>query len=387
MEFEKMTIEELEARRAEIAQLAETEGVDLDALTEEARGIKAELENRKNAEAARAEIRKAVADGEGVVVRTFIEDKGEKKTMTIEELRSSKEYLEAWKKDMIANSDEECRKLMTVNETVTPGTVPVPTYVEGAIRTAWEKLGLMNLVRKTYIPGNLNIGFEIFGSDAAVHGEGADAPDEETLTLGVASLIPASIKKFITITDEAVDLNDTIVDYVYDELTYRIAKKAQEVLLGIIAAAPTTATSSAASVAEVESDGTDLLSIVAECVSELSDEANNPVIVMNKLTYADFIAARNGADYAVDPFMGLPVYFDSTLGEIGNADGDPWLIVGDFGVGAHANFPNGNMVTIKYDDLSLAEADLVKIVGREFVGMNIVRCGAFARVVPSTESE
>lgn len=386
MEFEKMTIDELEARRAEIAQMAETEGVDLDALMEEARGIKAELENRKNAEAARAEIRKAVADGEGVVVRTFIEEKGEKKTMTIEELRSSKEYLEAWKKDMINNNDEECRKLMTVNETVTPGTVPVPTYVEGAIRTAWEKLGLMNLVRKTYIPGNLNIGFEISGSDAAIHTEGADAPDEETLTLGIASLIPQSIKKWITVTDEAVDLNSNIVDYVYDELTYRIAKAAQEVLLAIIAAAPTTATSSAASVAEIESDGTDLLSIVAQCMSELSDEANDPVIVMNKKTYAGFIAARNGADYAVDPFMGLPVFFDATLGEIGNADGDPWLIVGDFGVGAHANFPNGNMVTIKYDDLSLAEADLVKIVGREFVGMNIVRCGAFARVVP-TESE
>ena len=386
MEFEKMTIEELEARRAEIATLCEAEDADLDALTEEARGIKAELENRKNAEAARAEIRKAVADGEGVVVRTFIEEKGEKKTMTIEELRASNEYLEAWKKDMIANNDKECRTLMTVNELTTPGTVPVPTYVEGTIRTAWEKLGLMNLVRKTYIPGNLNIGFEISSSDAVVHTEGDSAPDEETLTLGIATLIPQSIKKWITVSDEAVDLNANIVDYVYDEISYRIAKAAQEGLLSIIAAAPTTATSAAASVAEIESDGADLLGIVAQAVASLSDEANDPVIVMNKLSYAAFIAARNSAEYAVDPFMGLPVYFDATLGEIGNADGDPWLIVGDFGVGAHANFPNGDMVTIKYDDLSLAEYDLVKIVGREFVGMNIVRCGAFARVVPTDSS-
>ena len=44
MEFEKMTVEELEARKAQIATEIEAEDADLDALEAEVRGIKEELE-------------------------------------------------------------------------------------------------------------------------------------------------------------------------------------------------------------------------------------------------------------------------------------------------------------------------------------------------------
>ena len=50
MELKNMTIDELEARKAQIAEEVETEGADLDTLTEEVRAIKAELESRKDAE-------------------------------------------------------------------------------------------------------------------------------------------------------------------------------------------------------------------------------------------------------------------------------------------------------------------------------------------------
>ena len=55
-----------------------------------------------------------------------------------------------------------------------------------------------------------------------------------------------------------------------------------------------------------------------------------------------------------------------------------------FGRGAQANFPNGNEVTLKYDDLSLAESDLVKIVGREYVGLGLVADKCFCRVTMHT---
>ena len=71
----------------------------------------------------------------------------------------------------------------------------------------------------------------------------------------------------------------------------------------------------------------------------------------------------------------LPTY--ATTGTAGTA----WAIVGDFGRGALANFPNGQEVKIKFDDLSLAEKDLVKIVGREFVGLGIVADHAFCKIV------
>ena len=94
-------------------------------------------------------------------------------------------------------------------------------------------------------------------------------------------------------------------------------------------------------------------------------------------------AAAYSASYGIDPFEGLPVYFDNTLPAYtaGGTTGSTWMIVGDFGVGAQANFPNGDEITIKFDDLSLAESDLVKIVGREYVGLGVVADHAFTKVV------
>ena len=172
--------------------------------------------------------------------------------------------------------------------------------------------------------------------------------------------------------------------YIYDEITYRIAKKAQETLLAKITAASTSASSTAVSVAEVD-DGSPTLAIVSECMGKLSDEAANPVIVMNKATWSQFKAAQYAASYAVDPFEGLPVHFDNTVPAYSStATTGTWLIVGDFGRGAQANFPNGDEITLKYDDLSEAEADLVKIVGREYVGLGLVGDKCFCRVTMHT---
>lgn len=121
---------------------------------------------------------------------------------------------------------------------------------------------------------------------------------------------------------------------------------------------------------------------MAEAIGALSDEAANPVVVMNKATWAKFKAAQYANSFNVDPFEGLPVYFDNTLPvytTTGTA-GTTWAIVGDFGLGAQANFPNGDEVTIKYDNLSLAEKDLVKVVGREFVALGAVADHAFTKI-------
>ena len=172
--------------------------------------------------------------------------------------------------------------------------------------------------------------------------------------------------------------------YIYDEITYRIAKKAQEELLAKITAASTSATSTAVSVAMVD-DGAPSVGIVAECMGKLSDEAANPVIVMNKGTWSQFKAAQYAASYAVDPFEGLPVYFDSTIPVYSStATTGVWMIVGDFERGAQANFPAGEEITLKFDDLSLAEKDLVKIVGREYVGLGLVSDKCFCKVTMHT---
>ena len=300
--------------------------------------------------------------------------------MTLEEIRSSKEYVNAFANYIKTGKDDECRAIL-LSQNVNGGQVPVPSIVEGRIRTAWERLGLMDLVRKTYVRGNLRIGFELSATGAVVHTEGTTAPSDETLTFGVVELKPESIKKWIKISDEAMDMGgEEFLYYIYDELTYQIAKKAQEVMLGKIVALTASATSTAVGVGIVA--GTPTVGLVAQALGKLSDEAANPVIVMNKGSWAAFKAAQAANGYNYDPFEGLPVHFDNSLPAYtaSGTTGSTWLIVGDFGRGAHANFPNGDEITIKYDDLSLAESDLVKLVGREYVGIGIVGDHAFCKV-------
>lgn len=383
MNFKDMTADELMERRAAIATEIDAPEADLDALEQEARAINEELETRKADEAKRNEIRDAVANGAGETIETIKEER--EIPMTINEIRNSKEYVDAFARYIKTGKDEEVRALLTTNATVSGAYVPVPELVEARIRTAWQKLGIMDLVRKTYAKGILKVGFELSADGALIHNEGTNANAEESLVLGIVSLTPVSIKKWITVSDEAFDMSsEEFLYYIYDEITYRIAKKAQEELIAKIVAASTTAASTEVSVAEVD-DGAPTVSIVSECIGKLSDEAANPVIVMNKGTWSQFKAAQYAAGYAIDPFEGLPVYFESTLPIYSStATTGTWLVVGDFAVGAQANFPSGDEITLKFDDLSLAEKDMNKIVGREYVGLGLVADKAFCRVTMHT---
>lgn len=375
MDIKSMTTVELLERRKAIA--AEAEGLQdverLNPLQEEMAKINEELESRRATEAERRALLESIAAGAvqkiGSAPSEDVEDQ--------EEIRASKKYLEAWVRSVKKGDDAECRALLSTN--VTGGTVPVPTYVEGRIRTAWERLGLMARVTRTYVRGNLQIGFEVSSTAAAVHTEGADAPDEETLVLGSVVLTPVSIKKWIRVSDEAMDMGgEEFADYIVDELTYRIAKAAQARLIGQIVALPAAATASSVSANAVA--GTPSLSIVPTLMANLSDEADDPVVVINKLTLANFEAARVAAGFAIDPFRGMDVYYDSTLPAYdAAATGATWIIVGDFGVGAHVNLPNGDEIRVKVDDLSEAESDLVKFVGREYIATAAVADKAFAK--------
>ena len=370
-----LDVEGLDFRTEELRGMVDEPNANLDEIEREIDTIKelrealiAERETRK------AEIAEIInGKGEEIEKETI-------ETMTNNEIRNSKEYIDAYAKYIRTGSDKECRALLTENAS---GSVPVPEIVESRVRTAWERDGITSRVRKTYLKGNLKVGFEISASGAVVHTEGAARPDEETLVLGILELVPASIKKWITISDEAVDMgSEEFLDYIYDELTYQIAKKAASTLLEKIDACGTVSTNSPAAVAvPAIAANTASLTLVAECLSKLSDEAVDPVIVMNKATYADFVSARAIANYAYDPFEGLDVVFNNSVKSRSAATtGETWLYVGDFGNGAQMNFPNGEEIQFKYDDLSLAESDLVKIVGRMYVGMAPVAPYAFAKV-------
>ena len=174
---------------------------------------------------------------------------------------------------------------------------------------------------------------------------------------------------------------EPFLDYIYDELAYRIAKLAQEKLIAKITACTASATTQSVGVGIVK--GTPSIGVIAEAIGQLSDEAANPVVVINKATWAKFKAAQYAGSFNVDPFEGCRVFFDNSLptySTTGTAN-TAWAVVGDFGNGAQANFPNGAEITIKYDDKSEAEKDLVKVVGRQYVGLGAVADKAFTKIV------
>ena len=373
-----MRIDEIETRKAEIRSILDSDQeFDVDALAEEVRQLDAEKAEIEERAAKEAELRNAVAPSVIAEIEETVQ-KEERKMENIE-VRNSKEYIDAYAEYLKTGDDKQCRALLTENVS---GSVAVPELVYDIVKTAWDREGIMALVKKSYIKGNLKVGFELSATDAAIHTEGQTAPSEETLVLGTVSIVPASIKKWITISDEAIDLRgEAFIRYIYDELTYRIAKKAADQLVAKIIASPAVNTTTAPAVPVVTASSI-AIGTIASAIANLSDEANNPVIIMNKLTYAGFKAAQYAAQYAADPFEGCQVLFNNSMSAFSAAStGDTYAIVGDLGQGALANFPNGEEITIKMDELSLAEFDLVKFVGRQYVGLEVVAPKAFVKVV------
>ena len=377
--------DEEEAEEEEKDEEAEEKAEDrAQALIDRKSEIMAAIETAKT----EAEERKAAAEqiinGDGIAREFKVEERA---TMTIAELRKSEEYMNAYAEYLKTGDDAECRALLTTNN-AEDGVVPVPEIVEGYIRTAWENEGIMALVDKSYIKGNLKVGFERSATDAEVHDEGGDPPDEEVLLIGTVGLMPQSLKKWITVSDEALDLNgQEFLDYLYDEITQKIAKLAADILLNKIATSPAVSTDSAPAVATIAGDVAPATIIQAEAL--LSDEAREPVVVMNKQTYGAFKSLTTADGYLInDPFDGMRVIFNNSLPAYSAADeGKVYAIVGDFGTGAKANFPNGDEIKFKFDDLSLAEYDLVKIVGRMFVALGVVAPFRFTTITKPVESE
>lgn len=378
-----METQELIERRSAIAAEAENADADLDALEAEVRGINAELEKRKAEAEKRSTIRDAVAQGAGVVLEKN-EITEERKAMSDIEIRNSKAYIDAFANYIKTGDDRECRALLTENVS---GALPVPEFVDNIVHTAWDNDEILSRVRRVYIRGNLKVPFERSADGAVVHTEGTSAISEESLTLGIVTMIPASIKKMIKVSDEAVAMGgESFLRYIYDELTYQIIKKLAALVVGDISGASTSHSSSAVGVPKVKAAPS--VTVVKTAAANLSDEARNPVVIINRLTEVNFLAAQAAGNFAIDPFANLPVLYSSQLPAYDTAsENDVYAIVGDLN-GETVNYPEGDGVVIKYDELSEAEADLVKIVGRQYAAHAVTAPGKFCNITkPAAATE
>lgn len=373
--FEESDVETRDGLLNEVEALqSEAEGIDKD--IEEIRSV-------KEAFAKQEERMSLVKNVETVEVEARANE-------AVKDVYDTPEYRQAWV-DAIRTGDETNLRAMTTGTS----NVPVPTIWQSYVETAWYNYGKFSrLVNKSYIQGYLSIPLETAADDAVIHTEGAEAPAEESITLGLVELKPAMIKKWISMTDELMAMTaDDFMRYLADELVYRVVLKLDN---GIINGA-------------VDSNGKGIVGIVNN-TNTLSDTAALSFNVVNEMI-ADLVTFDN-LTLAINPktffknFMGLtdlqgrPIYqvatdnagkpqyyvngvrveFTQALPAYDTASaGDVWAVVGDFR-GYRLNLPEGEMVRTLFDPYTMATEDKARMVGRLYAAGNVARLKHFAQI-------
>jgi HK97 family phage major capsid protein len=183
MDLKEMTVEQLEERKSAIVGELDNEGADLDALEEEVRAIKAELEAREAEEAKKAEVRDAVASGAGETIKTFQEERKMEKTFSVD----SVEYRDAWLKNLMGRElDAEERAAIT-------GTDAIPTETLDKIVNVLKENALLGKIDMLQIPGYVKIPIYATNNDANWTDTATDSQD----VIGSITLQPKQLIKTI----------------------------------------------------------------------------------------------------------------------------------------------------------------------------------------------
>lgn len=379
-DIKNISAEECEARLAEIKTEMNAEDANIEELSAEVDAI----EERRKALITAEEQRKALADKvANDVTAPIIEERKEDKKMEAKnntEYRNSKEYIDAYAEFIKSGDVEEFRSATALLTENVGGEIAVPDFVYDIIKTAWDANEITSLVTKVNLKGNLKVNFEIDGSDAVKHTEGSGAVTEEELNEGIVTLVPAYFKKWKSFSDEVMAMRgEAFVRYIYAEIAHRIMKKIADDIIAQIAGLPQSATSTSVSANIVKV--APAVGAVASALGELSDEATNPVVVMNKKTWSVFKNAQYANGFNVDPFEGFDVHFNNSLPAYDDAsEDDVYAIVGDFREGALANFPEGDEIKYTFDELSRKKEDLVEVLGKLYGAIAPVADKAFALI-------
>lgn len=355
MEIKDMTMEDIEKRSLEIEEEMNREDVDVEALSKEVE----ELEARKAEILAEVEQRKKEAEEALKTAKEIEAMPEERKTMDIKELRNTPRYIDAFA-EMVKGNDKEMRALL-LSENV-EGDVAIPSFVEDRIYTDWDKLPILSRVHRVAVKGNYRVGYEESATGAVKHTEGTDAPQDETLKLKYIDFVAQYIKKWIKVSDTVLALRgEAFLSYLLDEFGYQIGLALENAIVAEIKASALSAK---------VTNPLDNTAVMAG-FAKLSDEATNPVVICSKATYATIMNARTTAGAKIeDPFNGMEVLFNNSV---------TGMLVGDLN-SVVVNLPEGAEIKYIIDDKSLAEADLIKIVGKLMADAHLVRPNGFAVV-------
>lgn len=376
MDIKEMNLEQLEERRASLAEEIKTADMErlgainseLDAIAERQAVIKAEAEKRAQTVAEVLEMPS---------VEPIIKEERKETKMTEREIRSTQEYIDAYVQ-YVKNGYDLSKVEKRMPESggggeghpllITPaGTVAVPTYVEDRIRANWENNELLRRVRKTYVRGNLQVGVEVSSDGAVIHAEGAEAIPTENLTLEFINLIPEYFKKMVKVSHAALDLGPVeFLDYLYDEIENKIMARIEGAIIDKIS------TLSSPYVQEYTQAGTHATTADLIAAEGLLSGSARPVVLITRAEAAALKAAALEANFAYDPFDGMEViYIPAGFGAI--------AIVADLDA-VQVNFPNGDVAKFIFDEFTDAPSNIVRIVGRLEAAVGVVEVGKIVRL-------
>lgn len=360
MIIDEMTITDIEQRAAQIRTEMQADDADLDALTAEATALQRRRDEIRTAEEQRRQTAEQVAKG---LIGKTIEKHNEGVSETMDAEKRTEMY-EALAEYIKGRETPEQRALLTTG--ATGGTVKVSNIVDDFIWTDWDKSPILSRIRKVYVKGNYSVGYEASATGAVKHTEGSmNTPAEETLTLAYVNFIEQYFKKWITVSDTVLAMKgEPFLRYLMDEFGHQLAIALENAVVAEI---------EASSLAAQVTNPIDNTAAMAGFAA-LSDEAVNPVVIISKANYAAIMNARATTGAKIeDPFNGMEVLFNRTV---------TGMLVGDLG-GVVANFPDGEDFVYIIDDKSLAEHDMVKIVGKILGDVHLVRPNGFAVVTAS----
>ena len=306
--------------------------------------------------------------------------------MEVSEIRNTPEYLDAFANYIRTGNDSECRTVLLTKNAPASGQLPVPDMLEGIIKTAWEKNDFLNHIKKTYFRGNLRVPFELSATGAWKHVEGTTGLTEEEITIGIVTLTPANIKKFIKISDESIAMGgEQFVEYIYNELAQRIMEKLVKELVADANSASTTHGDTAIGIPKITEAPS--VTVAQNAADQTSEEATDLCIALNPLSIAAFRDAAAAGNYGIDPFAGLTVIKCSALPAYSSAsDNAMYAIVGDLKA-FQVNYPEGEGVVTVWDPYTYAEDDMVKVIARQYAGHGVTAPGRLVRLCKPAAAE
>ena len=301
MEFRDMTMPELEERRTAITEEMEAEGADLDALLEESRSLKAEIEARRKA----AEDRAAVAAGEGEVIETFEEVEEKRKMFGIE----TKEYRDAFMANLVGQATPEQRAILADNSAYGDGlSLPV-----GLDRDIWDQVTTAHPILADVEILRSGIAIKVTKMTPAAISKKMDsaASAEQTFTGVDVTLVGADYHTYVTLSYAEAKMSQGAMErFLVKEVADAIGEAlAKDVFARILSDAGNAQKVTPAS-------GSTLFENVKLALA-LATQARTPIIYAPATSYYEIVGAiAQGSPFNIGTTLGCQVKLDSAATKV-----------------------------------------------------------------------